>query len=126
MPAALPSQFIPLIGDGHGETRGDRVMINRFGDGYKQRIEDSINTIERKMTLRFFTDVNSPAKPLVLQAFLDERGQSDPISWKAPTDSSPQNWLITSPYERQDLVINKTTYEPIMSIFTVQVEWVPF
>lgn len=126
MPAALPAQFTPLLGDGFKETRGKRVLLNQFGDGYLQRIDDTINTMDRRLTLSFYTDSNSAATPATLQAFLDARGLSDPISWQSPTDSSPQNWLITEPYERVDLVLNPTTMQPVQSIFNVQVMWVPF
>lgn len=126
MPATLPSQFTPLLGDGHTETRGKRVILNQFGDGYLQRIDDTINTTDRRMTLRFFTDARSAASPAILQAFLDARGLSDAISWQAPTDSSPQNWLITKPYERQDFLLDPVTQNPVLSVFTIQVMWVPF
>lgn len=125
MPAALPAQFIPLI-DGFTERRGKRVLVNQFGDGYPQRVDDSINTIERQLTLKFLTNTDTTASPATLQAFLDARGLSDPISWKSPTDASPQNWLITEPYDRTDLVGNPLTGDPRISMFTVKVKWVPF
>ena len=126
MPATLPPQFTPLLGDGFVEKRGKRAILNQYGDGYLQRIDDTINTIQRRMTLRFFTDSTTSASPATLQTFLDARGLSDAISWQAPTDASPQNWLVTEPYERQDMLLDPATQNPILSIFTVQVMWVPF
>lgn len=95
MPATLPAGFVPLIGTDFSE--GVTLRVSQFGQGYKQRSPETINTIDRRMTLEFVVKTNAEAR--TLSEFLRARA-TDPLQFQAPDALAPELYLAQMPFKK--------------------------
>jgi phage-related protein len=70
-----------------------RLIVSAFGDGYKQVSPDGLHPIDRKLTLNWDDLAVSDAQALE-DLFTASVGV--PISFRAPRETLPRRWLVTS------------------------------
>lgn len=110
---------MPTIGINHkfkvNGTKGVsfRKKSVNFGDGYKQRSKEGINTIQESWNITFFNERKDERE--VLEAILKLSQGVDAIEWKSPHSSVLQDWLVES-YELQEF---SDVYSEITCTFTL-------
>lgn len=74
-----------------------RILSNKFGDGYEQRIGDGINTLLPVWQLQFNTLSQSDANSIV--SFFESHAGVTAFDWTPPTGSAGKfvckTWTIT-------------------------------
>lgn len=95
MPAVLPANFVPLIGTDFSE--GVRIRMSQFGQGYIQRSPETINAIDKRMTLEFLVRSNTEAR--TLSAFLRDRA-TDPLQFQPPDATTAEFYLAKMPFRK--------------------------
>lgn len=95
MASALPTTINPNYNTSSKQYTA-RVLETQFGDGYRQRVADGINCIQREYTLEWI-GTNSDIDELV--AHFVERAGYQSFTWTPPDESSMkwtcQKWVRT-------------------------------
>lgn len=86
--AALPSDLTPII-TGHNKNYKARALISNFGDGYRQRAGDGINTIEREIEVKF---IGSYTNIAIYVTFFKARDGYEAFTWTPPDEASSLKW----------------------------------
>ena len=83
LPVFSPPQN-PNVGYGYGSK--PRVLTNQYGDGYKSRTGDGLNTIRRDLSLVW--GPLTPANADAIESFLIARGGTEPFLYTTPLDAA--------------------------------------
>ncbi len=98
--ASLPSDLTPII-TGYNKNYKARALISNFGDGYRQRAGDGLNTIEREIAVKF---TGSDTNIAIYVAFFEARDGYEAFTWTPPDEAvslkwTCQEWIVTGEAE---------------------------
>ena len=88
MASALPTTIQPTY-IGTYKNFEARVLVTDFGDGYRQRVGDGINTIRRNYDIEWIgsnTDIDE------LETHFEERAGYQSFTWTPPEESTERKW----------------------------------
>lgn len=91
MPAALP--LTAYISQASSASRNYRTLTIKYGNGYEQRAQDGINSIEDTWKVQWSN--LSAANFATLTAAFDTAAGTDYFTWTAPGDSTSKKWVLT-------------------------------
>lgn len=89
--ATLPSTIEPTI-EGTQKSVEPRVLINNFGDGYRQRAADGINNVRQTWTVEF---IGSTTNIDIYDAFFEARKGYDAFDWTPPHESTARKFTCS-------------------------------
>ncbi len=100
----MSETFIWIPTYGTALTQKPSVSVNKFGDGYEQRVAIGINTIKRKWDVSFANRPTSTAD--AIEAFFEARASVQSFNWQPP-HGAVGKWVCrewsaqkTGPYTR--------------------------
>jgi len=104
MAVSLDTETAYMLEYGSSATLNLRVNETQFGDGYKQSVQDGINTDEESWSLTFLPIETASSITLVGLLKQSKNGTANVLSWTPPGESTAKY------YEASDITRKPISY----------------